>query len=110
MTVRGRSTNAVSLAAELAVLARAVNGLARFLDVEEAGVVTEDHQREAVALLGLLGARLWQLRRASVGAQDPKSLLAPFNEADAPRAGDDPDIRLRLWSGGAARRSGRKGG
>ena len=99
---------ALSLSAELAVLARAVQGLARFLDADEGGGLNEDHQREAVALLGLLGARLWQLRRAVVGAQDPKSLLAPFNEADAPRPGDDPDIYLRAWPGGATRSSRRK--
>ncbi len=43
------NTKAVSLGAELAMLARAVQGLARFLDAEEAGVATEDHQREALA-------------------------------------------------------------
>lgn len=72
--------------------------------------MSEDHQREAVAVLCLLGARLWQLRRAVVGAQDPKSLLAPYNEAEAPRPGDDPDIRLRAWPGATIRSLRRKDG
>ncbi len=89
----------ISLGDELAVLARAAQGIVDILDAE-AGGADEDHMREAVALLCLLGARLAQLRRAVVGALDPKSLLARFNEADAPQPGDDPDIHLLAWRGG----------
>ena len=96
MTAARTTAKAVSLAAELAVLARVAQGVAAFLDAEEGGGVTEDRQREAVAMLCLLAERMALLRRAVVGAEDPKSLLAGFNEADAPRAGDDPDIRLRV--------------
>ena len=96
----------VSLAAELDVLARAVQGLTRLLDVNE--VATEDHQREAVALLHLLGARLGHLRRAVLGAEDPRTLLTPFNAADPPNPNDDPDIRIRAWPDGAARSSRRR--
>jgi len=101
------TAKAVSLAAELAVLTRVTQGVADFLDADEGGGVSEDHQREAVAMLRLLGARLGQLRRVVVGAQDPKALLAPFNEAEAPGAGD-LDIVLRPWPDGATRSSRRK--
>ena len=93
------TTKSVSLGDELAVLARAAQGIVDILDGEASGA-NEDHMREAVAMLCLLGARLSQLRRAVIGALDPKSLLAPYNEADAPQPGDDPDIHLLAWRGG----------
>jgi hypothetical protein len=87
----------VSLGAELAVLARAVQGVANFLDVGEIGNLPEEQKREAVAMLAVIASRVVQLRRSVIGAQDPKTLLAPHNGAEEPRRGDDPDILLRPW-------------
>jgi hypothetical protein len=97
------TAKAVSLGAELAQLARAAQAVVTFLGADEGGGMTEEQQREAAALLCLVVERLRQLRRVVVGAENPKTLLATFNEAEAPRAGDDPDIVLRPWPDGARR-------
>ena len=87
----------VSLGAELILLTRAIQGVANFLDVGEIGGLTEEQKRQAVAILVVVASRVVQLRRAVIGAEDPRMLLAPHNEAEDPRPGDDPDILLRAW-------------
>ena len=87
---------AVSLAAELDVLARAVQGVADLLGGNEPGDMPEGHQRAAVALLGLVSARLVLVRRVMVGAEDARAILAAFNEAETPIPGDDPDITIPI--------------
>jgi hypothetical protein len=102
------TAKAVSLGAELAQLARAAQAVVKFLGADEGGGMTEEQQREAAALLCLVVERLRLLRRAVVGVENPERVLATFNEAEAPRAGDDPDILLRPWSSGSPRRSRRE--
>ena len=97
------TAKAVSLGAELAQLACAAQGVVTFLDADEGGDMTGEQQREAAALLWLVVERLRRLRRVVVGAEDAKGLLATFNEAEAHRPGDDPDMLLRPWSSDARR-------
>ena len=102
------TAQAVSLAAELAVLARAVDGVAHLLGSDEPGDVPEDRQRAAIALLGLVGARIALVRRVVVGAAEPMSILAAFNEADTPIPSNDPDITIPIRPDGVRRRRRRR--
>jgi hypothetical protein len=96
----------VSVGAELAVLHRAVQGVADSLDVEKIEPDAEA-AKQASAVLNLIASRLRHLRRAIVGAEDPVSLVAPHNVVtDEPLPGDDPDVLLE--EGGGARLVGRR--
>jgi hypothetical protein len=101
------TAKAVSLAAELAALARAVDGIAALLGGDEPGDLPEDRQRTAVALLGLVGERLALVRRVVVGAEGARAILAAFNAAEPPLPGDDPDITIPI-PGEGGRREGRR--
>lgn len=92
---RGRPPKDVSLGAEMAALARAVDSVRLLLDAEALDEPAPANRRLAAEAVGsLVFARLVQLRLAVVGGLDPGLLHAEHNTVIA-SPGGDPDIVLR---------------
>ncbi|GEL71100.1 hypothetical protein [Myxococcus virescens] len=92
----------VSLAAELSHLGDAVSAATLLSQaVTEGALSTAEATVQApsavTAVLGLVHARIMQLRRVLHGAEDPADILTPHNATGEPQPGDDPDVRLRPW-------------
>jgi hypothetical protein len=81
---------AVSVSAELLNLERAVQGVADRLDVTTIDTpVTEEHQRQATAVLNLIACRLRDLGRAARGRFAADLFWTHFNSADEDADGED---------------------
>ncbi|NNC16685.1 hypothetical protein HJC22_13265 [Corallococcus exiguus] len=93
----------ISLAAELAHVGDAVNAAAIISECLSLEVLpSEEAQAQAptaiYAILGLVHARLIQVRRVLRGAEDPARLRSPRSATGEPQPGDDPDVVLRPWT------------
>lgn len=93
----------VSLAAELSHLGDAVNaGTLLSQAMVEGTLSTAEATAQApsaiTAVLGLVHARLMQVRRVLRGAEDPENIRTPSNATGEPQPGDDPDVVLRPWT------------
>jgi hypothetical protein len=92
----------VSLAAELSHLGDAVNaGTLLSQAMVEGTLSTAEATAQApsaiTAVLGLVHARLMQLRRVLRGVENPADILTPHNATGEQQPGDDPDVVLRPW-------------
>ena len=93
----------VSLAAELSHLGDAVNaGTLLSQAMVEGTLSTAEATAQApsaiTAVLGLVHARLMQVRRVLRGAEDPEDIRTSSNATGEPQPGDDPDVVLRPWT------------
>ncbi|WNZ59558.1 hypothetical protein QEG98_26320 [Myxococcus sp. MxC21-1] len=93
----------VSLAAELAHVGDAVNAAAILSEcVSQDLLPSEEAQTQAptaiTAVLGLVHARLLQVRRVLRGTEDPAAIRTSRSARGEPQLGDDPDVVLRPWT------------
>lgn len=90
-----RIRKAVSVSAELLILQRAVQGVADSLDVENFdSPVSDDHQRQVVAMLNLIATRLRDLGRAARGSLPVEKFWAPHNAVVEDIGEDVEDVIL----------------
>lgn len=94
---------AVNLAYELATLQDAL-GLARIVGdgLRSGSFDDDDDERRALSglssLLSLVGCRMKDLGRVAAGFEDPKTLLAPHNEAlEVDGEFDERAVSLAVW-------------
>jgi len=86
---------AVSVSAELLVLQRAVQGVADRLDVEtNDSPVSDEHQRQANAILNLVACRIRDLGRAARGRLPVELFWAPYNAAIDTKDANEEDLIL----------------
>jgi hypothetical protein len=96
---------AVSVSAELLVLQRSVQGVADILDVQKVdNPVSDDAQRQVVALLSLVAVRLRDLGRVARGRMPVELFWAPHNQADAMEDLEDLVLRDRAVTPGKNRK------
>jgi hypothetical protein len=93
----------ISLSGELAGLSDAVYGAALISECLSLDLLpSEESQAQApvaiTAVLGLVHARLIQVRRVLRGAEDPATIRTPRSATGEPQEGDDPDVVLRPWT------------
>jgi hypothetical protein len=81
---------AVSVSAELLVIQRTVQGVADILDVENVDhPVSDDAQRQVVAMLNLVAVRLRDLGRTARGRLPVELFWAGHNDADPSEEQED---------------------
>lgn len=86
---------AVSVSAELLVIQRAVLHVADSLDVEKIDhPVSDDAQRQVVAVLNLVAVRLRDLGRAARGRLPVELFWASYNEALDTKEASEEDVIL----------------
>jgi len=96
---------AVSVSAELLVIQRAVQHVADSLNVENIdNSVSDDMQRQVVAVLNLVAVRLRDLGRSARGRMPVELFWAPHNDADPSDVQED----LVLYKPAPTDRKGKK--
>lgn len=93
----------ISLSGELAGLTDVVYGAAIISECLSQDLLPHDEAQvqapiAITAILGLVHARLIQVRRVLRGAEDPATLRTARSAMGEPQEGDDPDVLLRPWT------------